>query len=329
MVWVYAGIGYLCLACFGGAFGYGLWHIYRTTSRYIDEDWWIQKRLESLLPPKTDVKEWLHQAALKRFDLSNIEIHQREQGFLVRLQKTLRRCGPSMSWIRFFLIIAGCSSVWIVILWLTKRAEGTNILLFGTILGVFTAYQWVVFMADRRDQEFLKLFPEVLETMIRTVRAGATIDRSLKIVGEKIREPFGSIFRTMSHQIQVGVPMDHVLKQTADTLMIDDFRFFAVVLSIQQETGGTLAEVLGKLSSLIRARQELRLKMHALTSESRTSAIIVGSLPVGFGVLLQLLSPGHFDPFFQNPTGHMLFNGALGLLGLGFFVLWKMTQIKV
>jgi tight adherence protein B len=326
--WILELSGWFFMILFGVTTGWAAWQIQKRLAVYMDEDRWVITRLHKLRPDPSRKEAW-HAHTLRKLDLAHVEFNKQDSGLLQHMDKMLRRCGPTMSWIRFALMFAGCCVVWMIVLWITRRAQGINILIVGVMLGGFTAWQWVLIIGNKRDDAFLGLFPEVLETMIRSVRAGATIDRALRIVGDKIREPFGSLFQTMSKQMQVGVPMNHVLKQTAEAIMIDDFRFFAIVLVIQQETGGALADVLNKLANLIRARHELRLKMHALTSESRTSAIIVGALPVGFGLILHVLSPGHFAPFFQNPTGQTLFNSALGLLGFGFFVLWKMTQIKV
>lgn len=322
--------GWFFLGVFGFVLGLASWMVYARFSQYWDEDHYIALRLKTLVPKKKKKDEWsLGAKAFKRFDLAHMNIDVSQQSGLHGIQSTLKRCGPSMTWFRFIILIIVMIVASGVVIFGTNRAEGIQAVMASLGLGTFGAYQILVFQANRRTRHLLRLFPEVLETMIRAVRAGATIVHALSIVGDKASEPFRTIFRDMSHRLQVGSSLEEALRKTSESLMLDDFRFFSVVLVIQQETGGALAHVLSKLATLIRARQELRLKMHALTSESRTSALIVGCLPLGFGVILQLLSPGHFDPFFYTELGHTLFNGALMLLGTGFFVLWKMTQIKV
>lgn len=215
------------------------------------------------------------------------------------------------------------------LLFLTKRASLDNSIVLGTSLGLFIGYQYAVFMAEKRKSIFLALFPEAIETMIRSVQSGAPISLSLYMVGEQNPEPIASVFRTMYEQTKLGVSIQDVLKNMSDKLMLDDFRFFAAVLTVQQEMGGGLVSILNSLIDLMRTRKEITTRIKTLSAEARISGIIVGALPIVFFIFMMFISPKHIATFFNNETGNTLFNLACGLMLTGGFTLWKMTKIKV
>ena len=107
---------------------------------------------------------------------------------------------------------------------------------------------------------------------------------------------------------------------------LSDFAFLSISLSITQETGGNLGETLTNLSRLLRLRQQMHLKIHALTSEARASAIIVGSLPFLVVGALMVLNPDYINTLFTDPTGHKVLYFAGGSLGLGFLVMGKLVR---
>jgi tight adherence protein B len=183
--------------------------------------------------------------------------------------------------------------------------------------------------AKKRARKFNLLFPDAVDLIVRALRAGLPIQEAIANVARDIKDPVGSIFRRAQQEIQLGVPLETALWRVAKTVRTDEFNFLIVALSIQRETGGNLAETLANLSQLLRARQQLRLKIRAFTSEARATMLIMSGLPFLVGGGLFLITPGYIAPLFTTSTGEMVAIGAGCSMGLGIFIMNKIATIKV
>ena len=172
--------------------------------------------------------------------------------------------------------------------------------------------------------EFLEFFPDGLDLIARAVRSGLPVFEAMEAVGQQISDPVGPVFAKLVDEMRIGVDMENVLQATAERIAIPDFKFFVVSLVLQRRTGGSLAETLGNLSEVIRSRKQLRLKARALSSEARTSAAILGALPIVVFLVILLASPGYFTVLFQDRRGHVMLGAAVFLLITG---LLTMTTI--
>jgi tight adherence protein B len=183
--------------------------------------------------------------------------------------------------------------------------------------------------ARKRAQKFNLLFPEAVDLIVRALRAGLPVQEAIGQVSRDIKEPVGSIFRHAQQEMQLGVPIETALWRVAKTVQTDEFNFLIVALSIQRDTGGNLAETLNNLSVLLRARQQLRLKIRAFTSEARTTMMIMAGLPFLVGGGLFLISPEYIGPLVTTSTGQMVAGCAMFSMGLGIFIMNKIATIKV
>jgi tight adherence protein B len=181
----------------------------------------------------------------------------------------------------------------------------------------------------KRSRQFNLLFPEAIDLIVRALRAGLPVQEAIGTVSRDIKEPVGGIFRRAQQEMQLGVPIDVALWRVAKTVQTDEFNFLIVALSIQRDTGGNLAETLANLSSLLRARQQLRLKIRAFTSEARTTMLIMAGLPFVVGGALFLVSPNYITPLVATSTGQMVAAAAGCSMGLGIFIMNKIATIKV
>jgi len=197
------------------------------------------------------------------------------------------------------------------------------------IFGIGLPNTWLKRKASRRGQQFNLLFPEAIDLIVRALRAGLPVQEAISTVSREIKDPVGGIFRRVQQEVQLGVPIEVALWRVAKTVQTDEFNFLIVAMSIQRDTGGNLAETLANLSSLLRARQQLRLKIRAFTSEARTTMMIMVGLPflVGFG--LYLISPGYIGPLFTTDAGQMIAGAAACSMGIGIFIMNKIATIKV
>jgi tight adherence protein B len=185
------------------------------------------------------------------------------------------------------------------------------------------------FKARKRAQKFNLLFPEAVDLIVRALRAGLPVQDAIGQVARDIKEPVGSIFQHAQREMQLGVPIETALWRVAKTVQTDEFNFLIVALSIQRDTGGNLAETLNNLSVLLRARQQLRLKIRAFTSEARTTMLIMAGLPFLVGGGLALISPEYIGPLVTTSTGQMVAGAALFSMGMGIFIMNRIATIKV
>lgn len=202
---------------------------------------------------------------------------------------------------------------------------GANILI-SVLVGVLSGFllPWVViaFLTSQNKKKFLEGFPIALDIIRRALRAGHSIDRAIAMVIEQVSGPVGESFKIIVDQLSLGKPFDEVLADMANRLGIDDFRMLAIVIVLQRETGGSLAESIDNFSKIIRARQQLRKKVKALTAEVRVTAMILTAIPFVIFFLVYFSTPHYFDPLFYTDNGQtLLITGILMLIaGIGIIV---------
>ncbi|HEX3952008.1 MAG TPA: type II secretion system F family protein [Stellaceae bacterium] len=202
-------------------------------------------------------------------------------------------------------------------------------LLFGTALGVFLPHYFIGRMGKKRTFQFLNLFPEAIDLMVRALRAGLPISEAIVNAGQEIGDPVGVEFRTIEAGMRLGRDLDSLLWDIAKRITVPEFRFFIIALNVQRETGGNLAETLNNLSEVLRRRRAMRAKARAMASEAKASTIILGSLPVLVTVILCITSPTYIFPLFADVRGLMLVGVALGMLAMGVTIMVKMAQFEI
>jgi tight adherence protein B len=207
----------------------------------------------------------------------------------------------------------------------------TPVVVVGASLlaGIGLPRMWIGWKVRKRGQKFNLLFPEAVDLIVRALRAGLPVQEAIGNVARDIKDPVGGVFRRAQQEVQLGVPVEAALWTVAKTVRTDEFNFLVVAMSIQRDTGGNLAETLANLSTLLRARQQLRLKIRAFTSEARTTMLIMAGLPFLVGGGLFLVSPGYMAPLFTTTTGQMIAGAAACSMGFGIFIMNKIATIKV
>ncbi len=155
----------------------------------------------------------------------------------------------------------------------------------GLFVGIGLPHMVIGKMIKRRVNKFNSNFPDAIELLVRGLRSGLPVTETLGIVSSEIPGPVGLEFRAVSDKIKIGRTMEAALQETADRLGTPEFQFFCITLAIQRETGGNLAETLSNLADVLRKRAQMKLKIRAMSSESKASAYIVGALPfIVFGL---------------------------------------------
>lgn len=199
----------------------------------------------------------------------------------------------------------------------------------GLFVGVAVPHFVVGFLIKRRINKFNSNFPDAIELMVRGLRSGLPITETLGIVAAEISGPVGIEFRAVSDKMKIGRTMEAALQETADRLGTPEFQFFVITLAIQRETGGNLAETLSNLADVLRKRAQMKLKIRAMSSESKASAFIIGSLPFVVFVLVWMINPGYMSGFFVDQRLIIAGIGGLCWMGIGVFIMAKMINFEI
>ncbi|TXC85516.1 type II secretion system F family protein [Paraburkholderia azotifigens] len=181
----------------------------------------------------------------------------------------------------------------------------------------------------KRMKQFEEQLPEAADMIGRSLRAGHSFSTALGMVGDEMPEPIGSEFRTAFDQINFGVSLNDALGGLANRIPISDLRYFVIAILIQRESGGNLAEILGNISQIIRARLALLGKVRVLSAEGRLSAWVLGILPFVVAFLISILNPGFLRVLWTDPTGIKLVGAALVMMVFGAIWMRKIIRIHV
>ncbi|MFD2234522.1 type II secretion system F family protein [Phaeospirillum tilakii] len=180
----------------------------------------------------------------------------------------------------------------------------------------------------RFRRRFLDGFPGVLDLIVRAVRAGVPVNAAIQTAGEDLPEPIGPEYRRMSDALRLGVDQGEVFAAASRRIGLAEFRFFAICLEVQRETGGPLSETLENLAAIIRARAEVRLKTRALTAEGRSAAKIIATIPLVITAGLYFAAQDYLGPFLESDAGHHLLAVAAIMVGLGLGLIFQMTRLE-
>jgi tight adherence protein B len=206
-------------------------------------------------------------------------------------------------------------------------------LLLGIFVGLFTGiglpYFVTGFLISRRVKKFNVRFPDAIELMVRGLRSGLPISETIGIVGTEIQGPISDEFSSVSDKMKIGRTMEVALQETADRLGTPEFQFFVISLAIQRETGGNLAETLSNLADVLRKRAQMKLKIKAMSSESKASAYIIGSLPfIVFG-LVYSINPAYMGGFFTDQRLIIAAIGGMIWMSIGAAIMAKMINFEI
>ena len=187
----------------------------------------------------------------------------------------------------------------------------------------------LVYKRNKRLHLIEAQLPEAMDLISRALRAGHAFPSALAMVGVEAQEPIAGEFRITSDEIGFGISVDNALNNLATRVESPDMRYFVMAVIIQRETGGNLAELLGKLSELVRERFKLFAKVRVLSAEGKLSAWILTALPFCVAGAVQLLNPKYLAVLFNDPLGIRLVIGALVLMAVGIFAMSRIIKIRV
>jgi tight adherence protein B len=291
------------------------------------------RRLDGVRERHSKSNEIAAQAQLKRILQSRTQtkmdgLAQRLIPNPALLRKRLQMTGRSWTLVQYSSVNLGIAAV-VGLLLIVKGLPILLALLVALIAGAGLPHFVIGKLIKRRGAKFTARFPEAIELMVRGLRSGLPISETLGIVAQEVPGPVGDEFRTVSDKMKIGRTMEAALQDVADRLGTPEFQFFVITLAIQRETGGNLAETLANLADVLRKRAQMKLKIKAMSSESKASAWIVGSLPFIVFTLIWFINGKYMQAFFVDERLIIAGAGGLCWMGFGVFIMAKMVDFEI
>lgn len=245
------------------------------------------------------------------------------------LRRRLAAAGTSLSVGRYGLVCVAVGLVALALLSVVAGLPPGAALPGAFACALLLPHAWLGRRIDARREAFLKRFPEALDLMVRGLRSGLPVAETMKEVGREMARPVGEEFQRITDQVRLGATLEQALWKAVERLETAEFKFFVITLSIQRETGGNLGETLANLAEILRKRQQMRLKVKAMSSEARASAGIIAALPFVMFAILALMSPDYVFALFTDPRGTVLLviGGVMMLIGI--VIMAKMVRFAI
>lgn len=185
------------------------------------------------------------------------------------------------------------------------------------------------FLTKKRLSAFTRDFPNAIDILVRGVRSGLPVGECLEIIGREMPDPVGEEFRRLLEGQKMGISLEQLMTRSLNRVPTAEFKFFAIVIQVQQQIGGSLADTMANLSHVLRERKKMRDKANAMASEGKSSAAIIGSIPFFLALILSVINPGYMTPFFASTIGQILFYGGLLWMGAGIIVMRRMINFGI
>ena len=258
-------------------------------------------------------------------------------GWFVRFDRLIAQSGLTLSTGRMLLIMLGLMlSCFLFLLYFTNAgtlpgepAAIAGWVLLSLLAGVLVPIVYLNYLRSNRIKQFSEQLPDALDIMVRSLQAGHPISAAIGLVSKEMNDPIGTEFGIAVDEMTYGLDMREALYNMGRRIEIQDFEYVVVSINIQHDTGGNLAEVLNNLSVVIRDRFRMFKKIRALSSEGRLSAIVLSFLPFGVGAIIFTGNPGFYLNVADDPLFLPMMGGALGLMLVGIFIMYRMVNFRV
>ena len=247
---------------------------------------------------------------------------------IAALALRLHRSGKGWTLQQYLYASLGLGLVVAVLVFL-KSGSPLLALALGVLIGAGLPHVVVGHFVKKRSTLFTKKFADAIDLLVRGLRSGLPVSETLNVVAHEIPGPVGEEFKLVTERIKIGRSMEEALQETADRLNMPEFNFFCITLAIQRETGGNLAETLSNLGDVLRKRAQMKLKIKAMSSESKASAYIIGALPFLVFAMILWINPGYMGNFFTDERLIVTGLGGLVWMSIGAFMMAKMINFEI
>jgi tight adherence protein B len=199
----------------------------------------------------------------------------------------------------------------------------------GACIGTAIPLLWLRSKTRKRLEGFQKQLPDAIDMMTSSMKAGYSFQAAMKFIGEEVPEPLGPEFARFYEEQRLGMDVRTALMGLQERIDSLDLKMFVTAVLIQRETGGNLAEVLEKISSLMRERAAIKGEIQTLTAESKLSARILGALPFVVFAAVNLLNPGFMKPMLESNSGPWIMFGAGLSVAFGYWIMMRIADVDI
>lgn len=249
--------------------------------------------------------------------------------FFGGLYKKLKLSGLKVPFIAYLgIFIAGTTALGMALGTLLNHMYGVGFFL-GFMVVLIISNMLLGRRIDKREEYYLQNFPDAVDMIVRSVKSGQPLLSALKMISVSASEPLASDVKRVIDEVAYGRPLPEALRKMADRVGFLDMNFFVVILSVQQETGGNLSEVLGNLAGIIRKRKQLKLKIKALTAQSKMTTMIFSGIPFLQMGAIYAIKPDYLKPFTNTTTGVYALLFGLACVSMAIFLGRKVSKIEV
>ena len=252
------------------------------------------------------------------------------------MERRLRRTGKNWDLSKYIFV---CMGLFVLVTGglLVLRTPFPLAVMVGLLGGIWLPFAYVGRLIKKRVNAFTTRFPDAIDLLVRGLKSGLPVTETFQVVSHELPGPVGEEFRGVVERIRIGNTMEAALQESADMLGTPEFQFFCITLTIQRETGGNLAETLANLATVLRQRAQMKLKINAMSSESKASAWIIGSLPFIVFALISWINFKYMSPFFTpDPAGifglslmQVIGIGGMCWMAIGAFIMAQMVNFEI
>jgi tight adherence protein B len=236
----------------------------------------------------------------------------------------------NVGWSRkMYYLVCGVSGIAAFFLVLSMGFATIPAVGFGISAGLMVPHWYVSVMRNRCFRRFAAEFPNAVDVIVRGIKTGLPVVDCLKIVAAETQEPVKGQFKILLEDQAMGLPLDEAVQRLPERMPLPETNFFAIVIAIQSRSGGSLSEALANLSDVLRERQRMKAKARAMSGEAKTSAYIIGGLPIIVAGILYLTSPQYVGLLFTTQTGKLVLAACAVSMLCGALVMRKMINFEV
>tara|TARA_R110002094_G_scaffold53719_2_gene65014 strand:- start:447 stop:1409 length:963 start_codon:yes stop_codon:yes gene_type:complete len=284
----------------------------------------VNRRLEMLEKGtrREEVLEKLRKEMRQHMDSKGIPLYS-------LLSEKAQKAAIAFSPQQLIMLMGGVAAVAFVGLTIGTQTETYVRAILAVGIGIGAVYFWVSSKANKRLGMIEEQLPDAVELMVRSLRVGHPFTNAISIVSKEIQDPLASEFGVIADEAAYGRDVGEALKDMAERLDMQDLRFLAVAVTIQQQSGGNLAEILAGLAKVIRARFRLFRRVKAITAEAKWSGKFLSAFPIVALIVINVGDPNYYDEVLDNPY-FIPACFAVGIfLAANLFVMRMLTDIKV
>jgi tight adherence protein B len=245
-----------------------------------------------------------------------------------KLNTMLEQAGLNWAPARLVQMMLVCFAAGFAVGWIILPVAHWVALVIGVVLGGIP-FVYVSLKRKSRLRRFESIFPDALEFVGRSMRAGHAFSVSLEMIHREFQEPVAGEFRRTFEEHNLGLPIDVALQKLAVRVPLLDVHFFVSAVLLQKRTGGNLAEILDKLAYVIRERFKLRGRIRAVSAHGRMTATALSCIPIVVAIMMFYTNPDYVKFFFTDDTGNIMMGVAVALQIVGYLIMQKIVNIEV